>query len=173
VAALKRERDEAVEKMEKRKKAAERLVLMRTRRAEEQNTALKVQAAKDLEDISRMGDQLATERATISTALKKLGAQAEGHDSVRQAALIKATERAIRERNEARAEIAALKNEVTLLLHIKEVATKLVAELVSAPLKLGIKARNLLSQLAGLPGFETPKDKDIRPTKVDDPGMQR
>jgi hypothetical protein len=169
VAALKRERDEAVEKMEKRKKAAERLVLMRTRRAEEEKRASEAARERERETVDSIRGELAEKDRAIVAALQQLGAPAEIAESERCGALIQRAEQVVIERDqavqaqkdaesenekrgqrleEARQKTLALEKEVTRLGRIAETAMKLVEALSAKALNLGKKASGLLEELS-------------------------
>jgi hypothetical protein len=166
VAMLKAERDKALEKLRRRKVAAERLARMRTRRLEEQKLKLEVQAKNDRQAAYAMSNKVAEQTNAIKTALCHMGVDSEKAGSESCAVLVQKSEQVMKALNQAGQDLHAAQSELnerktrldaaneritgleSELKKLKKLAGNLVDELRAKSVKLRTKAADLLSRLS-------------------------
>ncbi len=166
MAALKSAKDGAVKKEARLKKAAERLLRLKTRNLEAQKTKLQAQSTADQEQIRRLSDCLASQKQSAAQVMSE---RDKAQDTLRRMSQEKeVTSNSLRQANE---KIAALEKEIDPLRKLKEVVGKLLAELLLASVKLGKKVHELLGQIAPLLGVEIAQERHGI-NKTDDSDMQ-
>jgi hypothetical protein len=175
---LKAERDKALEKLRRRKLAAERMARIKMRRMEEERHAA--------------GVKLAEQGKTIKAALQLMGAKSETDGSEPANLLVKRSAQVISERDQARAEISGAENELkqvtlrlaiaeerittledeaTQLRRIKTIAKRLAKAILAKSVKLSRKTASLFSQLVGLLDLSEGRVEDRTKIESEEPRM--